>query len=333
MNKSLVSNLRGAASLFFYIVNTLFWVIPIFMMAFFKLLVPWRPFRKFCDRVLNGSANFWIWFNNLNQNIFANVTFRVFGAKDLDPGSWYLVVSNHQSWIDILVLQRIFHRKIPFLKFFLKKELFWLPVIGQAWWALDFPFMKRYSRSFLEKNPHLKGRDLAVTRKACEKFKTIPVSVMNFAEGTRFTPRKHARQDSPYRRLLKPRAGGIAFVLGAMGQHLASFIDVTIAYPDGVQTFWDFLCGRVAEIRVQVRVLPITPAMLGDYFNDDSFRDLFQTWVNTLWEQKDRCIEELLSLHPRPASGDVPHALSPACEPFPVLENSLMTKSTGAAAS
>ena len=136
--------------------------------------------------------------------------------ENLDRRSWYLVVSNHQTWVDILVLQRIFHRRIPFLKFFLKKELFWFPVMGQAWWALDFPFMKRYTRRFLEKNPHLRGRDLAVTRKACEKFKTIPVSVVN-CRGTRFTPKKHDRQGSPYRNLLKPRAGGIAFVIGPWG--------------------------------------------------------------------------------------------------------------------
>lgn len=333
MDNALFSNLRGAVCLSFYALNTLFWVIPIFLMAILKLLVPFKPFRKFCDHILNGSANNWIWFNNLNQNIFSKITFRIFGLEALDRDSWYLVVSNHQSWVDILVLQRIFHRKIPFLKFFLKKELFWFPVIGQAWWALDFPFMKRYKRDFLEKNPHLKGSDLAVTRKACEKFKTIPVSVMNFVEGTRFTPGKHDRQASPFRNLLKPRAGGIAFVLGAMGEYLNSLIDVTIAYPGGTRTFWDFLCGRVTEIRVHVRALPITPQMLGDYFNDEPFREAFQNWVNALWEQKDRCVEELLALHPEPGTEDTPLRVPPACEPFPVLEKVLMDKNSPTAAS
>ena len=240
MTNDAVSNLRGAVSLFFYAVNTLFWVIPIFLLAILKLAVPVSPFRKFCDRILNRCAENWIGFNNLNQDTFTNTTFRVFGMENLDRRSWYLVVSNHQTWVDILVLQRIFHRRIPFLKFFLKKELFWFPVLGQAWWALDFPFMKRYTRRFLEKNPHLRGRDLAVTRKACEKFKTIPVSVMNFVEGTRFTPKKHDRQGSPYRNLLKPRAGGIAFVIGAMGEYLDSMIDVTIAYPGGAAKLLGF---------------------------------------------------------------------------------------------
>ncbi|WP_373498517.1 acyltransferase [Desulfococcus sp.] len=315
MTNDAVSNLRGAVSLFFYAVNTLFWVIPIFLLAVLKPALPQSAFRKFCDRILTRCAENWIGCNNLNQDAFTDTTVRVFGMEKLDRRSWYLVVSNHQTWVDILVLQRIFHRRIPFLKFFLKKELFWFPVLGQAWWALDFPFMKRYTRRFLEKNPHLRGQDLEVTRKACEKFKTIPVSVMNFVEGTRFTPKKHDRQGSPYRNLLKPRAGGIAFVIGAMGEYLDSMIDVTIAYPGGPQSFWDFLCGRIREIRVQVRALPISPAMLGDYFNDDAFRDAFQNWVNALWEQKDQCVEALLSGAPGPGAETACPGLPSFCEP------------------
>jgi 1-acyl-sn-glycerol-3-phosphate acyltransferase len=327
MPHSMTSNIRGALSLSFYALNTFLWVIPIFVTAVLKMAVPVNAFRKACDRVLNRCAKNWIGCNNLNQKVFASTRFQVHGLDGLQQDSWYLVVSNHQSWVDILVLQRIFHDKIPFLKFFLKKELFWFPVMGQAWWALDFPFMQRYTRRFLEKHPHLKGRDLAVTRKACEKFKTIPVSVMNFVEGTRFTAKKHQRQASPYRNLLRPRAGGIAFVLGAMGDYLHSLVDVTIAYPGGAPSFWDFLCGRVPEIRVQVRALPVTPGMLGDYFGDPQFREAFQAWVNLLWEQKDRCVEELRTRSPQAETDGRPHPAAPPCEPFPSLEKSASGKS------
>ena len=319
MTNTLFADFKGVASLCCYALNTLFWVIPIFFTAFLKWAVPQAAFRKGCDHILNACANSWIALNNLNQKIFADISLQVFGMENLRAQSWYLVVSNHQTWIDILILQRIFHRRIPFLKFFLKKELFWFPVMGLAWWALDFPFMKRYTQSFLEKHPHLKGRDVAVTRKACEKFKTIPVSVMNFVEGTRFTTRKHEQQKSPYCNLLKPRAGGIAFVIGAMGECLDSLIDVTIAYPDGARSFWDFVCGKVTDVRIHVRTLTITPEMRGDYFNDESYQKAFQTWVNALWAQKDLCIEELLALPP--AQGVEAGALGPmpTCSPFPSL--------------
>lgn len=208
------------------------------------------------------------------------------------------MISNHQSWVDILVLQRIFNRKIPFLKFFLKKELIWVPFLGLCWWALDFPFMRRYTKSFLAKNPHLKGKDLETTRNACEKFQYKPVSVMNFIEGTRITPQKHARQKSPFEKLLKPRAGGIAFVLSAMGHQLHKLVNVTIHYPDGIPTYWDFVCGKVKKIHVEVAVTPVADLFNNNVFNDGYFDDpqqraRFQQWLNQVWQHKDQQLVQL----------------------------------------
>ena len=323
--KILYPHFRGILSLLICMVNTLFWVIPIFLTAIFKLLIPVKPFRRACDVLLNALANNWVAVNNLTQHVICNIRWHVSGLDGLKNREWYLVVANHQTWVDILVLQKIFHRKIPFLKFFLKKELFWFPVMGQAWWALDFPFMKRYSKSAIKKHPHLAGRDLEITRKACEKFKAIPVSIVNFVEGTRFTARKHDRQRSPHANLLRPKAGGIAFTLGAMGEHLNSFLDVTIAYPGGAGTFWDYLCGNVGDIRVHVRSLPITREMLGDYFADREFRIVFQKWLNTLWQQKDRLIDDLIST--TPPDDDAGTVIQPRFpEPIPAMQRASVSK-------
>jgi 1-acyl-sn-glycerol-3-phosphate acyltransferase len=286
--------LRGVLSFLGYLVNTLFWVIPLFLFALLKALIPVGAWRRVCSRVINGSATRWIGMNNLNQQLTSRTRWDVRGLAQLDPQGWYMVVANHQSWVDILVLQRIFHGRIPFLKFFLKKELFWFPVMGLAWWALDFPFMKRYSKSFLKRYPHLAGHDLEITRKACEKFKTIPVSIMNFVEGTRFTESKHTKQRSPYAHLLRCKAGGMAFAISAMGGRLDQLIDVTIVYPQGVQSFWAFLCGRIPEIQVRVRPRSIGQELRGDYFLDREYRRRFQSWLNDLWTQKDAQIEALL---------------------------------------
>jgi 1-acyl-sn-glycerol-3-phosphate acyltransferase len=221
------------------------------------------------------------------------VRWDISGIEDLNPNEWYLVVANHQSWVDILVLQNIFHRKIPFLKFFTKKQILWVPIVGLACWSLDFPIMRRYSEAHLQKRPHLRGKDIEITRKACEKFKTTPVSIMNFLEGTRFTSEKHSKQQSPYANLLKPRAGGIAFVLAAMGEQLHCILDVTIVYPHGTNSFWAFLCGKVSEIKVRVQSFPIHKEIIGDYSQDMEFRELFQNWLNTFWAEKDRCINAL----------------------------------------
>ncbi len=294
MLKSSVRLVRGVTSVLLYTFNTFLWVPLLLFLSLFKFLIPFKNWRAICDKLSICIGNNWILINNFNQRIFSRVSLDVKGMDELDPKDWYMVVANHQSTVDILVLQNIFYHKIPFLKFFLKKELLWFPVLGQAWWALDFPFMKRYSKNFIIKNPHLKGKDLEITKKACEKFKKSPVSIMNFVEGTRFTDVKHKKQKSPYENLLRPRAGGIAFVLSAMNGLLSRIIDVTIVYPKGVKSFWAFVCGDIDEIKVGIKVLPINDNILGDYIGDNKFRDYFQAWLNNLWAEKDEKIRNLL---------------------------------------
>jgi 1-acyl-sn-glycerol-3-phosphate acyltransferase len=287
---------RGSLSLALYILNTLFWCIPLFILVLAKAAVPLESWMRRCSRILNAIAENWIWVNNQNQNLMAgNTQWEVQGIETLERFEWYLVLANHQSWVDILVLQRIFNRKIPFLKFFIKKELLWFPVLGQAWWAMDFPFVKRYTKSDLQKKPHLKGKDIEITRNACKKFKKMPVSIMNFVEGTRFTNEKHRRQKSPYSHLLKPKAGGIAFVLGSLEEQIHRVLDVTIVYPDGVTNFWALLCGKIRKINVRVRSLPVSPELLGDYANDRRFRARLQHWLNDIWAEKNQYIEEMMT--------------------------------------
>jgi 1-acyl-sn-glycerol-3-phosphate acyltransferase len=295
MKQSPIQVISGCCSVLFYTLNTFMCCIPVFLVAIVKMLLPIKQAQKACRRILTAIANFWIVGNIINQKLFSRTRLDVIGLTDMNPKGWYMVVANHQSWVDILILQRVFFKNIPFLKFFLKKELFWFPMLGQAWWALDFPFMKRYNRAFLKKNPHLIGKDLEITKRACEKFRDIPVSIMNFVEGTRFTEEKHARQRSPYTHLLRPRAGGIAFVLGAMGDKLQQIVDVTIAYPQGRCSFWDFVCGRVSHMKVQVRTLPIEEELMGDYLNDPQFKKRFQKQLNHIWQEKDQSLSRLLA--------------------------------------
>jgi hypothetical protein len=123
---------------------------------------------------------------------------------------------------------------------------------------------------------------------------------MNFVEGTRFSPAKQQRQTSPYRHLLRPKSGGAAFVLSAMGERMHRVLDVTIVYPPGPKSFWAFVCGEIRDVKVSIRSLPIGKELVGDYFQDPEFRNRFQDWINGLWDEKDRMIE---SLHASPAIG------------------------------
>lgn len=296
MVASLPLFVRLPLALLFVVLNVLVHASVLLMLAAIKALVPVRGFRIAISRVLVLIAEQWIVVNGALFAMFTRTRWRVEGIEGLQRGGWYLVLSNHQSWVDIPVLQKVFNRRIPFLKFFLKQQLVWVPVLGLAWWALDFPFMRRHTKEQLEQHPEWRGKDKQATRMACERFRHLPVSVMNFVEGTRFTAAKHAAQQSPYANLLRPRAGGVAFVLETMGDMLQSIVDVTIVYPGGRPTLIDLLANRVAEICVQVRQLPIAPEFVGrDYENDAEFRGSFQAWISARWAEKDALIAAMKS--------------------------------------
>ena len=290
-----MSGLRALLLLLLVVASTLPHAALLLAVALPKALLPSRRVRRACNPLLTAIAESWIAVNTVMIDRLTGTRFTVDDRADLQVDGHYLVLSNHQSWVDILVLQKVFNRRIPLLRFFLKRQLFWVPVLGLAWWALDFPFMGRYTRRQIAANPELGRRDMETVRRACGKFSAIPVAVMNFVEGTRFTPEKHARQASPYRHLLKPRSGGVAFVMEAMGGGLHAVLDVGIAYPAGRPTLWDLMAGRVPEVRVLVKQREIPDALLGGSYQDDrAFRILFQQWINGLWREKDDDLARLL---------------------------------------
>lgn len=286
--------LTGILTTTLLLLNTLVMIGPLLGFALLKLVLPGRG-RDYASAGAMWMAESW---SVIDKAIFAlciPTLWDVRGVDTLRQDTSYLCISNHQTWVDIPALIESLNRRVPFFKFFLKKELIWVPLLGLAWWGLDYPFMKRYSKAFLDKHPELKGKDLEITKAACELFKRQPVTVVNYLEGTRFTPAKHAQQQSPYRHLLKPKAGGVAFVLAALGEQLDALLDVTIVYPGNkAPGFWDLLNGSISRVIIDIRVRELDPALCaGDYENDPAFRQAVQGWVNQLWLEKDQRIEEL----------------------------------------
>ncbi len=284
-------------------ISTIVLTSTIFVLAIGKFLAPPGAALNFVRRVLAGIAELWISINNVLLSLSRKTRWDVAIPQELDSRGCYLVNSNHQSWVDILVLQRCFNRRLPLLRFFLKSQLIRVPFLGIAWWALDFPFMKRASRAQLARQPGLKGKDLENARKACEKFRDIPVAMMNFPEGTRFSASKRDAGNSPYRNLLLPRIGGVGQVLFALGDQLDALIDVTIVYPrDGISaaapTFWQLLSGQLPEIIVRAEQREIPAHLLGRNFRKDrEFRRELESWSNDLWLAKDQLISSIQKSH------------------------------------
>lgn len=295
MSQASANPLRGCLALLLYTLNTIFWTSLLFLVAISKLAIPAQSCQRVLTRLSIAVANCWICVNNFNLRLINRVRWEFQGLAGLKKDAWYLLVANHQTWVDILVLQKAMLGRAPFLKFFIKKNLIWMPFLGQAWWVLDFPFLARYSKDQLRQNPSLAKKDLKAISQACEKFKLLPTTVMVFAEGTRVTAAKRESQESPYAHLLKPKVGGIARTLKAMGGQLDAVLNVTVAYPQGVKGFWEFICLKHQTVRVRVENISLgsLPFWQGGGLRGSNAQ--VQEWLNALWRDKDRLLEEMNS--------------------------------------
>lgn len=293
--KNLIRNLRGIFIFSLLALNTVVWITPLLVLALVKLVLPFAGARRALTRMLMAIAENWISVNRLILAGSGSFDWSLPPTDELKRDGWYLVLSNHQTWVDIVVLQSVFNRRIPLLKFFIKQELIWFPLLGLGWWALDMPFMKRFSPSYLAKHPEKKGKDLEATRRACEKFRHTPTSVINFVEGTRFSEAKRDARESPYRHLLKPRAGGVAIAMSSMGELFDAILDVTIVYPDGVPDFWEMCCGDVVRADIGLVSRPLDRRLVaGDYQGDRAYRREVHQWLSGIWHEKDSYIDAKL---------------------------------------
>ena len=141
--QKLIRNVRGVLFFTALTLNTIFWFVPIMVLAILKLLLPVAALRRVITRSLMAIGENWISVNSFLMRNAGSVQIEAHGLDSLRRDGWYLVIANHQTWVDIVVLQAVFNRRVPFLKFFIKQELIWFPFLGIAWWALDMPFMKR----------------------------------------------------------------------------------------------------------------------------------------------------------------------------------------------
>lgn len=285
--------IRGVLGLFAVVFNTLFWCIFLLSIAILKLLLPIESWKRVCTKLIINVGECWIYCNGLWIQALHKPEWKIEGFESLDNTRWYLSVANHQSWADIFVLQAITNRKVPMLKFFMKHVLIWVPVIGLAWWALDMPFLKRYSKEELDRNPNLRGEDIKAMEKSFERYSRYPVSIFSFAEGTRFNEEKRLNQDSKFKNLLNPKSGGIGLTLTTM-PYIQLMLDFTIYYHSSKRSFWDFLCGRMANVTVKVREIAIPENLLQKNYEEDiTFREELKSWMENLWIDKDNFIEDL----------------------------------------
>ena len=282
--------------LIFLSLNTIFHGSLVSLCGIIKLLIPISKFHIVISKIAYWISGGYVLTNNFLMKVFYDPEWDIQGLGDFNINGTYLVMSNHLSLLDIPALQRIFFKQIPFLRFFIKQQLIFVPFLGQGLWALNFPSMKRYSKETLKKHPELRGKDLETTKQSCENLRGQPVSMLIYAEGTRFTPEKNRRANSPYRNLLKPRAGGINTVLRSLGDQLTSILNVTLVYPGHASpSLFDFLLGKITRI-----VISIEPLKLGEnevpslaQIKSKTGSLAIRKFLNHSWEVKDKIINKI----------------------------------------
>lgn len=271
--------------------------IPLWLMGVGKIITG----APIADKTVIKITNHWISSNNaLIDNMLPRKDWRISLPDDVNTEGQYLLISNHQSWVDTSIVQYISEKRLPLTRFFTKFELIYIPIVGQAFYFLDFPMMRRHSKEAVAKNPALKGQDIEEAKRACALLKDKPFTLLNYLEGTRFTQAKHEQQKSPYTHLLKPRAGGLSLAINALGSEMDGLLDMTIVYPDGVPTYSDLWKGNIKRLGVDVRYLDI-PAELfagikrGGYENDEQVKAQMFAWIEQVWRDKDQRISDMLA--------------------------------------
>lgn len=208
------------------------------------------------------------------------------------------LISNHQSWVDIFVFIEVLGNKIPLFRFLLKRNLIFIPFFGFACYLLNCPFMRRYNKAQILKNPALAKRDLQTIERNCSRLREGPITLFNFTEGTRFTAAKHKKQSSPYLHLLKPKTGGLIQSFKTMPQYFTHILDMTIYFPGKVPTFWDFMCGKVPTVYIHGRILPVPDFLQHPgHYTDEALKELTQDWIGKVWQHKDATLTRLIQEH------------------------------------
>lgn len=290
----LLSPLVLIVSVVLTILVTIACSVPIIIAGIIKLLLPIASVSRATSAFAELMMYCWCEGLALLIRLNPHLVWDIQGLEGLSKKNWYLLICNHQSWADIVILCVLFRRHIPMNKYFLKQQLAWIPFLGLACWALGMPFMKRYSRGYLLRHPEQRGKDIDTTRRSCLKFRHHPATIVNFVEGSRFTPEKGRQTRSPFKNLLAPKAAGIAMALSVLGKQFNKLLNVTLCYPENSQSpFYDMLTGKMTRITVRISLLPVTEDLHGDYLNDKNFKRRFQLWLNALWDEKDNQLETL----------------------------------------
>jgi 1-acyl-sn-glycerol-3-phosphate acyltransferase len=267
----------------FMLINLIILGSLFFVIAAFKLFCIINSVKEQLYNLAEKIYQLWITINSIIFKLILPTKWDYNTTDNLDDKTWYMLIANHNSWLDILVLHTVFNRKIPHLKFFMKSSLQWVPIVGQVCYVLNYPMITRKKIFAPQNRKHLTA--------ACQKLRSHPTTVANFVEGTRFTSAKHAQTKSKFVNLLPPKTGGVAAIVNEITE-ITTIIDTTIHY-QSTGTMWHFISGQIPNIKLKYRLINIDETWRGDYYKNKEYRNLLNKKINTIWQEKSLILQSL----------------------------------------
>lgn len=208
----------------------------------------------------------------------------ILSGDDVPQKESVIVIANHQEMPDITWLMNLARQKerLGDMKWFIKDEFRWVPGIGPGLKFLDCLFVKR---DWAEDADTING----VFKRIIDD--KIPIWLMLFPEGTRFTPEKLKRADAYAEKaglkktshVLQARTSGFVASVQALRQHIDAVYDITIAYEEGVPTLWQYVKGTNRRAHLNVRRIPISEM--------PESKDELTTWLHESFQRKDSLLE------------------------------------------
>tara|TARA_Y100000741_G_scaffold207107_1_gene157620 strand:+ start:312 stop:1196 length:885 start_codon:yes stop_codon:yes gene_type:complete len=291
--KVIKSNLVGLITFLLILIELIIGFGTLAIINIPRAVIPLKSFKLFLAKISNKIGDLTVYGLKLIMLLMHGNNIQVINNEKYDMNKWYMAMSNHQSWADIFVLLTVANKKIPLLKFFMKKELWWIPFVFLANKTLNMPFVNRHSKKAIEKNPSLRTKDYENTLKSCKRFLRAPSTIFSYAEGTRFTQEKHKAQNSKYKNLLQPKIGGMATALSAMPK-IDTLIDFSVVYKSKKRSAWSFLNGEMKDVKVFIKSHKIPENLKNrNYGSDNLYREEFKLWIEEIWDEKDKKIDEL----------------------------------------
>ena len=265
----MIKNIISLTSALWVVINLLVGFIMLLPISIVSWLIPLPAVSRWCTFAVDHVYRFAVRVDSFWMLRVVGIELEIKGEINTDQAP--VVICNHQSWFDIPLVQEVITGNGPIIKFLVKREITWVPIIGWICLALNFPRLRRGDNKVTGES------DFSIIEKASKKHGDVSGALLIFPEGTRYSALKRERQKAGYKHLLKPKTGGLRTIKEYAGPD-TSLVDITIDYHQKGVNIWNCLHGNPRKI-----------TLLLEHYKLSEIDDI-EAWLADRWAAKDRVL-------------------------------------------